>query len=289
MIADPNTIDRPTIGPMPAADYFADHSAWSQSMLKTFMDRRRLAEAYYVTRSASPPAATDPMRKGTATHTAMLEPDRFDELVICYPPGILASNGAVSTKEAKAFRDEHQAAGRVVMKESDLSLVRSMCDSVRDNCGHWIDMASRKEQSVYWIDQESGLPCKLRLDWLVLSPQRVAHVFDLKTTADASPAAFRKQIEDRGYWLQAAHYIAGVEAATGLPCEFRFVAVESDYPFATAVYDLDPKAILDAVAGRRGVLTNLARCLETGNWAEPWERTVTTLPLRPWTFQANQL
>ena len=282
------TAERSGIFSLPAAEYFADHGAVSQSMLKTFMDRRRLYEAYFVTGVAQPPEPTDPMRKGTATHTAILEPDRFEALVKTYPRDILASNGAVSTKEAKAFRDEHQAAGRVVLKESEAAQVRAMAESVRKVLGKWLDYPGRKEQAVYWTDSITSLPCKLRLDWLI--ERQTAILFDLKTSADASPPKFRNRCEDGGYWLQASHYVDGIKAALGVEAvEFYFVVVETDYPHACALYSIDHASLSAANVARRRLLNDLASCLATGDFAEPWEAQVTPLPLRDRCFNANQL
>jgi hypothetical protein len=97
------------------------------------------------------------MRKGTATHTALLEPHRFDRIVVTFPPELLASNGAVSTKAAKDFRAEHEAAGRVVMKEADAAKVRAMADSVRRVCSDWFELESMRERSIYWTDEATGL------------------------------------------------------------------------------------------------------------------------------------
>lgn len=273
------------IFPMPAADYFS-HAAVSQSMLKVFMDRRRLYEAYFVTREAEQPEPTDPMRKGTACHTAILEPDRFESLVIEYPRELLAKNGAVSTSDAKAFRDEHQAAGRVVLKEAEAAQVRAMAKSVRRVCGKWLALPGQKEQCIYWQDEITGLQCKARLDWLIPKGDR-NFIFDLKTTVDASPAAFRKRVEDGRYFLQPDHYCAGVESVTGQRTAFIFVAVENEFPYACALYELDADAIASSIAARRKALDTLAACLESQDFSEPWERRVNSLNVREWAFSSD--
>ena len=252
------------------------------------MDRRRLYEAYFVTREAEQPEPTDPMRKGTACHTAILEPERFASLVIEYPRELLAKNGAVSTTEAKAFRDEHQAAGRIVLKSAEAAQVRAMADSVRRVCGKWLAYPSDKEQAVYWTDTVTGLPCKLRLDWLIR--RQTALLFDLKTSADASPPKFRNRCEDGGYWLQASHYTDGIKHALGIEAvEFYFVVVETDYPFTCALYSLDHASLAAANVTRRRLLNDLAGCLASGDFSEPWESDVTVLPLRDRCFTSNQL
>jgi hypothetical protein len=272
---------------MPATVYFGDHSAVSQSMLKTFADRRRLYEGYYVTGAIPQPEDNDPMRKGTATHTALLEPHRFNRIVVTFPPDLLASNGAVSTKAAKDFRAEHEAAGCVVLKESEAAKVRAMADSVRRVCSDWFELESMRERAIYWTDEVTGLPCKMRLDWLIQTGVRPV-LLDLKTTSDASPPAFRKRIEGNGYWRQHAHYIDGAEAAIGETPLFYFLVVEDSWPFACTLYELDDTSASDARMQRNAEMESLAHCIETNDFSEPWERLVNPVALSRYCFDSER-
>jgi len=96
------------------------------------------------------------------------------------------------------------------------------------------------EQSIFWIDEQTGLLCKCRPD-LVLSS---GVLVDYKTTADASKSGFERSIEGFGYHQQAAHYLDGYSAATGEHVtEFCFVAQEKTFPFLIGVYYFDEEAI----------------------------------------------
>lgn len=282
MIATEQTI-RTGAFDVPAAEYFADHGAVSQSMLKVFADRRRLYEGYFVKHTLPEPPDNDPMRKGTALHTALLEPHRFERLIVTFPPSMLAKNGAVSTTEAKAFREEHEAAGHVVLKEADAAKVRAMADSVKRVCAEWFDLESVRERSIYWTDEVSGLPCKMRLDWLIHGSQLV--LLDLKSTTDVSPDAFRKRIEQNGYWRQNAHYVDGVEEHFGETPLFYFLAVEDSWPFACSLHELEPESARDARNRRNEELSQLARCIETGDFSEPWEQRINRVSLSRFCFE----
>lgn len=262
---------------VPDAGYFADHSAVSQSMLKVFANRRRLYEAYYVNHSLPEPPNTDPMRKGTAVHAALLEPAKFDDMLVTFPPLMLDSRGAVSTKEAKAFRAEHEAKGRVVLKEADAGKVRAMADSVRRVCGEWLSLPGIKEKPLYWDCERTGLRLKMRLDWLVNAGQLA--VFDLKTTADAAPCEFRRRCEQQMYGLQAVHYIDGIEEHYGKTPAFYFIAVEADEPYACSIHEIDSQSLADARVVRDRLLSQLVRCIDSGDWSEPWESRINTISL----------
>lgn len=271
---------------VPASIYFDDYEAWSQSMLKTFLDRRRLAEAYYILGIAQEPPDNSPIRKGTATHTALLEPHRFERLVVKYPPGILAKNGAVSTNEAKAFRDEHEKAGRVVLKDAEYAAVRAMAESVKRTLAEWLDAPSCKEEVVYWADESTGLPCKSRLDWRIETDETNV-VLDLKSTGEASPSAFRQRVKSNRYWLQDSQYRDAATSINGKPTDFYFVVVEDSFPYACAIHRLDIDAAGAARSTRANALQAVAKCRETGDWSEPWESSVNPLSLQPWDFNPN--
>jgi hypothetical protein len=267
-------------GPQPEAEYHADYSHWSQSMLATFHERRRMAEAQYILRTHTP-EETPAMRKGTLLHAAILEPYRVNELVVAYPKELLASNGAASTIAAKQFAAEQTRAGRVVMKTDEFEQVRLMAESVKRVCGRWLELPCALEHVVRWRDFHTGLPLKARLDWIIPANGQV-FVFDLKSTSKITPAGFAYACEDFRYWLQDAQYRAAVHAATGEWPEFHFVAVENEFPYQCAIYTLDEETRRLAAQAREKLLHELADCLDSGNFAEPWEETVTALSLRPW-------
>jgi hypothetical protein len=275
----------PTIEVVSAEDYFADYSHISQSMLKVFADRRRLYEGYFITGEIQQPEASDPMRKGTALHSALLEPAAFDSMAVTFPADLLAKNGAVSTAAAKEFRDHHESQGKVVLKEADADKVRAMAESVKRVCGEWFDLDGVRERSLYWTDELTGLPCKMRLDWLIHGKRPT--VIDLKSTTDASPAGFRKRIEQNGYWRQHAHYIDGVEHNFGETPAFYFLAVEDSWPYAASLHELDDQSARDAMIQRNEELSCLKRCMETNDFSEPWEQRVNSVVLSRFCFDRN--
>jgi hypothetical protein len=262
-------------------DYFKDHSAVSQSSLKVFANRRRLYEAYFVSRSIPQPLPSDPMRKGTALHTALLEPESFDEIVCGWPDGLLSSSDdGIRSKAAKAYRDKCHAEGRILLKDSELATVRAMADSVRRTCGEYLEMPCQKEHAIYWTDELTGLRLKMRTDLLILSDPPI--VFDLKSCRDASPKGFRLNCENNGYAFQQAQYVDGVEQATGETPRFYFIAVENEFPFACAIHEIDEESVALARQRRNQLLAELKHCLNSGDFSEPWESRINTLTLRPW-------
>lgn len=279
--------DSPLIVDVPADYYHADHSAISKTMLWTFMQRKRLYEAEYVLHSPMPARKpTAEMDIGEIAHAALLEPDKLRDRYVVIPDAILASNGAASTKEAKAFKADAEASGRVVLKADQLDTIRSMVLSVGKTFRQWLDCPAKRESAIYWTEPTTGRRCKCRPDWLIVS-RDTAFIFDVKTTADASPAAFRNRCEAHGYWLQDAHYSEGVNIATGLDTEFHFVVIETKFPFACNVQRIDHRSAVQAEKVRLEAMRDLASRLDSGDFSEPWENDIQPLVMRPWCFDPS--
>ncbi len=60
-----------------AAEYHADYSAVSNSMLSVFRQSRQRYRDRFVTRTMSPPGPTPAMRLGSLLHLRALEPERY--------------------------------------------------------------------------------------------------------------------------------------------------------------------------------------------------------------------
>jgi exodeoxyribonuclease VIII len=126
----------------------------------------------------------------------------------------------------------------------------------------------KAEQSVYWVDEVTGVLCRCRPDkWL-----DTGYIADLKTTEDASPEAFGKSIATYAYDVQDAFYTDGC-AAAGRPIRgFLFVAVEKTacvvdgVAMGVAVYRLDDVSRDIGRAKYRADLATYAECKRTGVW-----------------------
>lgn len=206
---------------------------------KRFLDPNRPA--------VEPTAA---MRLGTLVHCAVLEPD---ELALRY-----AIAPDRRTKEGKTAAAEFEAAGIEPVSAADMATAIAMRDAVRSHPDAAALLNDGKaEQSFWWDDQLSGLRCKCRPDWMTGGTTLV----DLKTTTDASPAAFAKSIAHWRYHVQADHYRAGTFAE-----RFVFIAVEKTYPYAVGVYQLDDAAMAHAATLRRQNLQTIADCRVIAEW-----------------------
>ena len=198
-------------------------------------------------RTVEPTAA---MRLGSLVHCAVLEPD---ELLQRY--GVC---GPRNTKAGKEQAAAMAAEGIEAVSETDMVTALSMSDAVRQHPAAAALLTTGKaEQSFWWDDQQTGLRCKCRPDWMSGSV-----LVDLKTTTDASPAAFARSVATFRYHVQASHYLAGLHGAE----RFVFIAVEKTAPYAVAVYELDAAAMAAGDELRQRDMRIIADCQATTEW-----------------------
>ena len=276
-------------GEMPAHEYHQRHDAVSKSMIGTFkQDGRRVYQSKFITHDMPSDSHTKSTKIGDMVHAVLLEPSRIADFSII-PNELLAVNGAASTKEAKAYKKEAEANGKVVCKADEWALMSGMVKSFKKAFGQWLDLDSKKENAIFWTCPETGLLLKCRPDWLIVRDGWAA-VFDIKTCLSAHPLAFRKACEDYDYGIQQAHYLEGVKAALGIDnVEFFFLAVENEFPYRCAPYRIRHDSVLESNKLRRKLLNEIKQCNETGDWSETWEpkqgQAIQELPLRRWSFE----
>lgn len=258
---------------------------------------------YQHAKTAERKAPTPDMQIGTLTHSLVLEPHLFDKEYAepfdasAYPdafatmdemkarlkelgekvsgtkPELAARLKAVDP--SAVFLDDLRAAHAASAEEKtlvtpdQLSTATAMRDAIaaHSKAGR-LFTDGRAELSVYWRDDETGVLCRCRPDWL----RNDGVVVDLKTALDASRHGFEKSIDKWRYDVQAAFYLDGLRAARAAgadipePRAFVFVAVEKTAPFAVGVYAIDAEAV---EIGRREYRADLARyadCQATGKW-----------------------
>jgi hypothetical protein len=200
----------------------------------------------------NPPAREEPtpaLLVGNATHVKVLEPELFDSMYAMRPPGIDRR-----TKVGKAawaeFQLEH--AGKEVLTEAQLQMVDAMAASVLAHPATRVLLREgKREQSVYWRDEQTGVLCKARPDFLMED----GTIIDLKTCIDARLEAFQRAAFNLDYHLSADFYQHGVEQVLGVTGKpFVWLCVEKEAPHAVAAYLLESKqAMLGRNEWRRGL------------------------------------
>ena len=207
-------------------------------------------------RGASSPA----MAFGTMVHTAVLEPSTFDHR---YAVGPSVNK---NTKEWKEFALYCADAVVLPTTAEDRVAAFTCAENVRAHPVVGPLLADgHPEVSVFWSDTK-GVKRKARLDW-VTTRKRVAMPLDLKTTQDASRAAFTRSVVNYQYHRQAHWYEVGYAAASGLEVSpMLFVVVESIAPYAVAAYTLDRWFYAQAARMNSDLLDLYKHCVDLNDW-----------------------
>lgn len=174
------------------------------------------------------------------------------------------------------FRDEEYDrlfGEKIVLKADDADTIEGIRRSISRNSDCRMILAKgRAELSYFWTDPETGIPCRIRPDWIIQDIfGRIIGLADLKTTDDASKEGFRRSVEKYGYDLQAAFYVDAIKQLIGRELPFFFIAVEKKAPHSVAVYRADDEMLEtgrnpNSRRSYRFALNALSWCLENQCW-----------------------
>lgn len=279
------------------SDPYHDHPAISRSKLSEFLDSRRTYESRYVIGSEgdkedrdklTAKAETASMSLGTNVHGVLLEPDEYQRRIRIVPPSALTKSGSL-VRNSDRFLDwlDEQDDGTIALKKSEADRVEAIRDAVLAEPSLRKIIESSlvvREEPRFWtqdIDSETSIECRCKPDLLIDRGDSI-QVWDIKTTNDSSERAFRSSIYKFRYWLQDAHYSAGVfpDSVCGIDhVEFFFAAVQTSGLHPVRVYELTPADRFEASRLWMDALTDLADCHQSGDWSDAGEGEITMLEL----------
>ena len=276
---------------MPATDYHAHKALGHSSLLKLLRSPAHYQEYINTTHEASAAQAF-----GTAVHAAILEPAVFEGEYVVFDEAQLVGTlqsvddykaaadalgikvgkmkkddlkvaiKATDTESKFKFRDDAIAelyAGKIVLDIDQMASIQAIKRNISNHAGASLRLArGHAELSGFWIDQETGVECKIRPDFLVLDSEgSIVAILDVKTTRDASMSGFVKSVVNFGYDVQAAYYTDGLKQIIGREVPFLFLAIENDGPHSVALYRADSEML---EAGRKKYRAGLL----TKKWCE---------------------
>lgn len=238
-------------------ELYRDHEALSQSELKV-VAAKSPAHLHYQRRY--PRQATDPMKLGTACHTAILEPLKFEERYLKAP------SCDKRTKKGKAEWEEvflrATELGKEILAGDDYDIPLRMREVIRSNP----DVSKLLDDGVVersCFGHLHGVQAKALLDYY--RPKDHA-IVDLKSTKSAAEDDFERDIRKYRYHWQACWYSDLVKELTGSAPTFEIVAIETAPPYCFKVYEIDFDLMSIARKEIMETVHLIRRCMETGIW-----------------------
>jgi hypothetical protein len=216
---------------------------------------------------------TNAMRLGSLVHTGVLEPLAIAKRYCFMPdyasdPRNTTKSGERSFSSATTFVRTMEEAYRslnndkTIVSEDEYNKMIGLVGGVSANTIAK-DLLSRgsAEVSIVWIDEATGLNCKIRADWLCTEGEVVV---DLKTTQDASN--FEKSIVNFGYHRQMAFYLRGIKQVLNIDVVPWIIAIESSAPYGCRTAPMDSEALAIGQIEVDELLQFIAECKATDVW-----------------------
>ena len=213
---------------------------------------------------------TPAMVFGSIFHRAILEPLRLTGFVI-KPEDI-----NLRTKEGQAWK---AAQTDPIIDREDEKLINGAIKAIQSNALAMVMLAGRqakKEVSIFKIHEPTGILMKGRLDVLTSDNEGNTVCIDLKTTQDASPKGFPREMARYNYHQQAAFYLNLCGGTF-----FTFISIEKVAPFGIGLYNLDRESLEIGQQKNEENMATLKRCLDTDTWPG-YPEQIETISLPKW-------
>lgn len=250
------------------------------------------------------PKETPAYKTGTAIHRAVLEPDKFTNEYVQQPEvtdykGVLdklddykaaAKDLGVAVSGTKAelkarikqaviasgsviggFWDEIEAqvvGNRIPLNKSEFQACRAISSRIhKHKIGSALFSDGDAESSIFWTDQETGVDCRGRIDWLKHDSMENRWIItDIKSTTNASPLSFQRDVFKYGYHIQSAFYWDALLQLDMQPSSFVFAVWEKKQPYASAFYYLTPELLELGRKEYKRLIRIYAECLNKNSW-----------------------
>ena len=243
----------------------AEYHGYTEAISKSRLARMSVCPSYFKWHEDNPQEPTQDMVEGSAFHKLVLEPETFDKEFIVAP------KYDRRTKEGKLAYNhfcELVQSGISVITEEQYEMICGMRDSIMRNPYARKLINGNVEQSMYFVDDMTGVRCKVRPDVWRKVGDRIA-VIDLKSTKSAMPALFANDVVKYHYDLQSYMYCNGISKVKEVPIEnvdFVFIAVEKKPPYLVNVMQADKYVLQKGEADFREYIGTYADCVRTENW-----------------------
>lgn len=209
---------------------------------------------------------------GRAAHCLVLTPDLFPLEFAVWTGG---------QRRGKAW-DEFCAAtpGRTRIKADEYAHCLGMRDAIKAHpvAGPLLAAPGESEKTIQWIDPDTELQCKARIDRL-----SDATVLDLKTTAELEAHRFGSLAARYGYHGQMAFYRMGLRAL-GMDRPAKLIAVEPLPPYDVAVFSLSDDVIWAGEEEVKELLAMVAAGAFSKRWPGRYEDGEIPLELPSWVY-----
>lgn len=242
---------------------FAEYTAWdaiNASSLKPFAVSAKKAR-HEMTHGSD---ETDDTLIGHASHAAILQPDVFAAEYVVGPQ----VDKRTTAGKAKWGAFELANADKCILKPAEHDEALAIRDMVQadPHARELLGGKGLREASIVWIDDETGLTCKARLD-LISTYQGEPAICDFKTTlVEPTNHLLASEASKWDWHVQAAYYIDGANVIAPLQRRFYWLIASKADPMDVVIRECDEQTLVQGRREYRDYLRQYARCRETNHW-----------------------
>jgi exodeoxyribonuclease VIII len=202
--------------------------------------------------------------------------DRYRSLFTVMPE--FSGTGSVAAK--KSWKEENK--GKTILAKDDADMIEDMFAGLMAHplARELVELEGPAEETIFWIDEESGVLCKCRPDKRLIHPKLGPLTIDWKSIGQFSKAKCASAIEDYGYYVSAAFTLDGLRAVGIDPGPFVLVFVQKDRPNQVACVPVRDADIQLGRAKYKAILRQVADAEKTGVFPG-----LVDLGLSEWTLQ----
>ena len=216
---------------------------------------------------------SDVKKFGRCFHAAVLQPERYNDMVAVRPVEITQRRG----KAWEAFAEEHKTQDIITQDEQDE--ITGMVNAIFAHPLAWklLDGA-RTEVSGFFTDPTTGVKCRLRTDAM---HEGHAMACDVKKVTAVDSQTLGKTFSNFNYHMQQAWYEDGLRTLEW-PCDhFVYICVEQEPPHAVrmCLFNKDDVQLGRTLNERARLM--FAACLERGEWPS-YPTDIHTIEMPPW-------
>lgn len=198
---------------------------------------------------------TRKLRLGRALHSFLLEPDVFKATWVAW--------GA--RRQGKKWEEFKAAAGRdgkEIVTWAEMAMVTNAAAAIQRHPDASSHLGGAREVFVTWLDQDTGLRCKARIDLLTAD-----RLLDVKSTTNVHEWVFGSLAARLGYHAKLAFYADGL-AASGIVVEPEpvIIAVEIARPWDVVPFELPLPVVEQGRRDYKALLLKVAECQARGEW-----------------------
>ena len=235
---------------------YQNHHAISRSKILKLLESEWHFYKHFLDPTRPKFKETPSMIAGTHRHIAILEPDLFDKMFVCYK-----GEGDRRTKEYKEFAEKHK--DKTVLKEEEYNEILYCRDAVlNDPVARILLKNGLYERSYFIDDKEDGISKKIRLD--IINSLAIS---DLKKCQNANKYEFEFDAGKYNLVIQAAYSLDIYKKISGIKKDnFVLIAVEEKYPYNVCCYEFKEDDLNIAREHIDNALKIYKKCSETNTY-----------------------